>query len=688
MPSSSDRETGHAVERTPLSEPLDEKAADRWFDFLTVRLTITCIVILTISLLLFSVFSYTLISRALWNGHEFAARGAIGHLIDRLDGNVRAGSAAGAQAVARSLFEREGSDVMAVRIMDEAGDVILHEVKADRADPFADLATRSGEIPSDGIGILDRLSDQAVSIVRAPMTLSTARDGPHDGILEVVFDIEPIESELSAAVLLLLAYSAAAGCVIGPLSFFILQWSVARPLSRTIDAMQDIASDRIEVDLPTGGAAEIRRMNRVLAIFRANVLDRIAYAERSALAEARNAELQAEQHETRQSERMADEARERAARVSAERELAEERVLHDDLREVLTAAAAGDFHVRMATDGVPTSQLPLRGMLNDLIRRVQEGIGDVIEVLVALESGQLWARMDGSRSGAFEQLKTSTNAMAQGLETALNDLSQHATEILDDSSDLSASAEDLSKRTERTAGSLAETTNALEQIVGSIAETARLTAGVRSFAENAREEASRSDLVVRNAVQSMKEIQGVSAEISRTLGVINDIAFQTNLLALNAGVEAARAGESGRGFAVVASEVRALAQRASEAAHQIGGLIATNSEQIERGVQRVGRTSETLATLGNSIGRIGDQVAEIAHAAEAQSTAAAEINRAMMEIDGATQQNTAMFEEITTANLSLKGAASQMLRLIDRFERTPGTDDLTGSHDRLRALGR
>lgn len=59
---------------------------------------------------------------------------------------------------------------------------------------------------------------------------------------------------------------------------------------------------------------------------------------------------------------------------------------------------------------------------------------------------------------------------------------------------------------------------------------------------------------------------------------------------------------------------------------------------------------------------------DIAEAAKSQSIAAAEINRAMGEIDGATQQNTAMFEEITTANQSLKGAASQMLSLIEQFD--------------------
>jgi methyl-accepting chemotaxis protein len=165
----------------------------------------------------------------------------------------------------------------------------------------------------------------------------------------------------------------------------------------------------------------------------------------------------------------------------------------------------------------------------------------------------------------------------------------------------------------------------------------------------------------------MDAIAQSSKQITDIIGVIDEIAFQTNLLALNAGVEAARAGEAGRGFAVVASEVRSLAQRSSEAAKEIKGLINTSSEHVEDGVKFVGESGAALKRIVDQVVQINALVSEMAKAAEQQSTGIEQVNAAVGQMDEVTQQNAAMVEESTAASRNLAGETQVLSSLVDFF---------------------
>ncbi len=578
--------------------------------------------------------------------HEAQATIIAGHVLSALaDGDVPA-----AEDLANSAVRFSNTALRDIHVFNASGAPVLSTSGAASAPTFSGGADMQAEVLDDAA---------IVSVPAVALGLATT-----DRVELVFANASGVGfAGIGSALFFLVAAAAACGALA-----WLLGRDVKGPLKDTVRALDDLVEGRDTQDWPAAAGVEVFALMGKIAQLRGEVShlrngkvsdDNSSDREESEVAlrlQAIELELKAER------ERL------QAVKADAEAQAAEHSKLEDDICDFIASANDGHFTARLDVTGCPRSQAQVRNMLNGLVEQIGKSVDDVAATLSELGEGRLSARIKGHRTGVFSQLQERTNAMAARLEAAFDDLSRHATGMLDDTSDLSASAEDLSKRTERTAGSLAETTTALDQIVGSISSTADLTAQARGFAESAREDARQSDVIVRDAVQAMQEIQSVSEEISKTLGVINDIAFQTNLLALNAGVEAARAGEAGRGFAVVASEVRALAQRASDAAQLIGQLIATSSEQIDKGVQRVARTGETLANLGERIERIGDQVSDIAHSAEAQSGAAAEISRAMSEIDGATQQNTAMFEEITTANLSLKGAASEMLRLIERFD--------------------
>ena len=224
-----------------------------------------------------------------------------------------------------------------------------------------------------------------------------------------------------------------------------------------------------------------------------------------------------------------------------------------------------------------------------------------------------------------------------------------------------------SRRTEHQAATLEETAAALAEITAAVNSAAEGARSARAVVAEARGNSENSGRVVQDAVAAMGEIASSSNQISRIVGVIDDIAFQTNLLALNAGVEAARAGEAGRGFAVVASEVRALAQRSSEAAREIGGLISASAQQVDKGVTLVGEAGEALRQIASSVNGISDHVSDIATSAQEQSASLTEVNGAMAQLDQVTQQNAAMFEETTAASQSLVAQADTLSDRMARF---------------------
>jgi len=287
--------------------------------------------------------------------------------------------------------------------------------------------------------------------------------------------------------------------------------------------------------------------------------------------------------------------------------------------------------------------------------------------LERLSQGDLTAEIDTVFSADYEGLRVDFNAAAANLRAAMQAVLENATGIEGEAREINSAADDLSRRTEQQAATLEETAAALDQLTASVHSAAQGAGEASRTVAEARSSAEASGEIVEQAVAAMGEIASSSAQISKIISVIDDIAFQTNLLALNAGVEAARAGEAGRGFAVVASEVRALAQRSSEAAREIDGLITASSGQVRRGVDLVGQAGTALKRIVTSVADIAEKVGAIAGSSQEQAAGLAEINTAVNQLDQVTQHNAAMFEQTTAASHALTRGAEALTQTTARF---------------------
>lgn len=289
------------------------------------------------------------------------------------------------------------------------------------------------------------------------------------------------------------------------------------------------------------------------------------------------------------------------------------------------------------------------------------------EGLDQLAGGNLGYRIEVVFPGDYDRLRLNFNSAMDAVAQVMTAVANATNGINNGAGDIRQASDDLSQRTEQQAASLEETAAAMDEITGTVRETAAGASRAHAVVTEARTEAEQSGEVVRRAVDAMSGIERASAEISEIISVIDGIAFQTNLLALNAGVEAARAGDAGKGFAVVASEVRALAQRSADAAKDVKAKIMASSEQVEAGVELVSETGKALERIIGRIGEISTLVGTIALSAEQQATGLQQVNTAVAEMDGVTQQNAAMVEQATAAARSLADEASALAREVSRF---------------------
>jgi methyl-accepting chemotaxis protein len=249
------------------------------------------------------------------------------------------------------------------------------------------------------------------------------------------------------------------------------------------------------------------------------------------------------------------------------------------------------------------------------------------------------------------------NRILLGLSMGSGQISAAATQ-------LSESAQQLSQGSTMQASAIEETASTIQETASMMEQNSLNTKQAVQLSEQANGAANKGGSEMQAMTQSMQEIKNSSDRIAKIIKIIDGIAFQTNILALNAAIEAARAGEAGLSFAVVAEEVRNLSQRSAQAAKDTTAIIEANLESSAKGVEIAEKVREAFTEITLQSGKVNELLTEIFAASKEQANGAAQVTKAMSQIETVTGKNATNAEDNASAAQKLNTQATRMREFV------------------------
>lgn len=310
----------------------------------------------------------------------------------------------------------------------------------------------------------------------------------------------------------------------------------------------------------------------------------------------------------------------------------------------------------------------IKNALNDTISTLSSYVSEISGTLTEMANGNMVVGITKDYRGNFSEIRDSLNNIIKAFNEVLNDINNAASQVAEGSRQMSDSAQALSQGATEQASAIEELTASIEEISAQTKQNAEYANQANGLTETAKTNAEQGNAQMKEMLKAMQGINDASANISKIIKVIDEIAFQTNILALNAAVEAARAGQHGKGFAVVAEEVRNLAARSANAAKETTDMIESSIKKVEGGTRIANETANALTQIVEGVAKVAGLVNGIAVASNEQAAGISQINQGVMQVSHVVQTNSATSEESAAASEELSSQAELLKEQVGRFK--------------------